>query len=70
MLQTAIMACCDMFTSFPEEMLSQMKAAGAELHPSSLLSQLLLKVCAACFKVSHDLLTECFRPLLRLDLRP
>ena len=42
--QTAIMACCDMFASLPEEMLSLMMAAGTELLTSSLLAQLLLKV--------------------------
>ncbi len=47
--QTAIMACCDMFASLPEEMLSLMMATGTEPHTSSLLAQLLLKVCPACF---------------------
>ncbi len=54
--QTAIMACCDMFASLPEEMLSLMKAVGTEPHTSSLLAQLLLKVCPACFR---DLFYNC-----------
>ena len=59
--QTAIMACCDMFASLPEEMLSLMKADGAELHTSSLLAQLLLKVRAACFRSNHVLRHDCIR---------
>ena len=43
-VQTAIMACCDLLTALPTEMLSLLGADGMERPSTCLLAQLLLKV--------------------------